>query len=413
VNTSLDEARRKWGPVIEGAGLSHRVALLYAAVYLHYGVYGAFMPLWFQHKGMSSAQIGTLIALPVLLRVLFVAPVTALADRLRRVREVLFVCIALTAALVLVLQWVSGYVALLVFFTLFAVAWDPLPILADGYASAAVRVRNLDFGRMRMWGTISLVCTAMAGGRVLDHLGVDLIPVLTCLLLLAPLLIIPFLPPDRLFGESVRAAPGEWRCIINDGPAMLVLVGVSLLMGSSAILLGFGAIQWSAKGLSNGSIGLLYGVAAASEILVFSFAQTLLGKRSELWLLVVGAALTTVRWLGMATDPGFEVLTCLALLQGPSATATIAGSILYIARRFPTHLVATANGVNAVLVGISASAAIFAGGYLWEALKALAYLPMAGMSLVALAIFLVAVRRQRRSLQSEQGLVLPITTTTP
>jgi PPP family 3-phenylpropionic acid transporter len=408
VNASLDESRRKWGPVLEGAGLSRRVALLYAAVYLHYGVYGAFMPLWFQHKGMSPSQIGTLIALPVLLRVLFVAPVTAVADRLRRVRDVLFVCTAITAALVLVLQWVSGYVGLLIFFTLFAVAWDPLPILADGYASAAVRVRNLDFGRMRMWGTISLVCTAMVGGRILDRLGVDLIPVLTCLLLLAPLFVIPFLPPDNLLGEPDRATRGEWRSIIHDGPAMLVLFGVSLLMGSSAILLSFGAIQWSAKGLSNGSIGLLYGVAAASEIIVFSFAQTMLGKRSELWLLVVGAALSTVRWLGMATDPGFAVLTGLALLQGPSATATIAGSILFIARRFPTHLVATANGVNAVLVGISASVAMFVGGYLWASLKALSYLPMAGMSLVALVIFVIAVRRQGRKLQAEPGVVVPV-----
>ncbi len=394
MNATLEDARLKWARVIDGAGLSRRVAMLYAAIYLHYGVYGVFMPLWFQHKGMSSSQIGTLLALPVLLRVVFVAPVTALADRLRRIRDVLFVCIAITAVLVLALARVSGYVGLLVFFTLFAVAWDPLPILADGYASAAVRVRSLDFGRMRMWGTISLVCASMLGGRLLDHVGVDLVPVVTCVLLLMPLLILPFLPPDKLFGESERAAPGEWRAIIKDGPAMLVLSGIALLMGSASILLGFGAIQWSAKGLSNGSIGLLYGVAAASEILVFSFAQTLLGKRSELWLLVVGAALATVRWLGLATNPGFPALTALALLQGPAATTAIAGSILYIARRFPTHLVATANGVNAVLVGVSASAGMFAGGYLWDSLKALSYLPMAAMSALALVIFLVAARRE-------------------
>ena len=66
-----------------------------------------------------------------------------------------------------------------------------------------------------------------------------------------------------------------------------------------------------------------------------------------------------------------------------------------------------------MLVGISASAAIFVGGYLWEALKALSYLPMAGMSLLALAIFLVAVRRQGRPLQAEPVLDLPVTATTP
>ena len=69
---------------------------------------------------------------------------------------------------------------------------------------------------------------------------------------------------------------------------------------------------------------------------------------------------------------------------------------------------------GALIVGFtSAAAAMFVGGYLWEALKALSYLPMAGMSLAALVIFLVAVRRQRRSVNTEPGLVLPVNATTP
>jgi PPP family 3-phenylpropionic acid transporter len=276
---------------------------------------------------------------------------------------------------------------------LFAVSWDPLPILADGYATAVVRARNLDFGRMRLWGTISLVCASMAGGHLLDTLGVDRVPVMTGLLLLTPLVVIPFLPPDRLFGAPERAAAGEWRSIIRDRPTMLVLVGIALLSGSNSILLGFGSIQFSAKGISNANIGLLYAVAAVSEVLVFIAAQTLLGKRSELWLLVIGAAVTIVRWLGMATDPGLTGLVALALLQGPAASTVIAGTILYIARRYPTHLVATANGVNAVLVGIAVASGMFAGGYLWGEFKALSYLPMAGLSVLALLIFVVASRR--------------------
>ena len=389
--------RTPWSQVIGGAALGRRVSLLYGSIYLHYGVYGVFIPLWFQHKGMTAAQIGTLLALPTMLRIVFVAPVTAFADRLRRVREVLFACVAVTAVLVLALKGVGTYGSMLVFFTLFAVAWDPIPILADGYASAAVRARNLDFGRMRLWGTIALVSASIAGGRLLDRMGVELVPLMTCLLLLVPLLIIPFLPPDRLLGESTRATAGEWRSIIRDKPAMLVLLGVSILFGSNAMLLGFGAIQWSAKGISNGNIGLIYAVASVSEVLVFIVAQKLLGSRSELWMLVVGAAVTVIRWLGMSTDPGLGLLMVLALLQGPAGTTLIAGSVLYMARRFPTHLVATANGVNAVMVGIAASIVTFAAGHLWAAYKALAYIPMAGLSLVGLIIFLIAARRQSPS----------------
>ena len=99
----------------------------------------------------------------------------------------------------------------------------------------------------------------------------------------------------------------------------------------------------------------------------------------------------------MATDPGMGFLVGLALLQGPAGSTVIAGSILYIARRFPTHLIATANGVNAVLAGVAASVVTFAAGYLWASYKALAYLPMAALSLASLLIFVVAVRRQRAS----------------
>lgn len=391
---SRNNAIRAWERVIQGPGLGRRVSALYGSLYLHYGIYGVFMPLWFQQKGITSAQIGTLLALPTLLRIVFVAPVTALADRLRRIREVLFCCVALTCALVFVLDHVSGYVDLLFFFTLFAVAWDPLPILADGYASAAVRVRGIDFGRMRLWGTIALVAVSIVGGRVLDRIGIERVPDMTGALLLAPLLVLPFAPPDCLFGESAKALPGEWRSILRDRSAMLVLIGIAILMGSNAILLGFSSIQWAAKGISNGNIGLLYGVAAVSEVAVFSVAQAILGRRSELLLLVFGAAMTTVRWVGLATNPGMGVLVVLALLQGPAGTTTIAGSVLYIARRFPTHLVATANGVNAVFVGLAVALGMFAGGYLWGAMKALSYLPMAAMSGLALAIFLIAVRRQ-------------------
>jgi len=390
--------RAKWVYALAARPLSRRVSALYAAIYLHYGVYGVFMPLWFQHKGMTAQQIGTLLALPVMLRILFVAPVTALADRLRRIREVLFACIAMTAILVLALKAVDGYVALLVFFTLFAMSWDPLPILADGYATAAVRTQGLDFGRMRLWGTIALVGASMIGGQLLDRVGVESVPVMTCGLLLIPLFVIPLLPPDRLFGEPDRAAPGEWRSIVRDKDAMFVLLGIALVLGSNALLLGFGAIQWSAKGISNGNIGLIYAVAAVSEVTFFIFAQSLLGTRSELWLLVCGAAVTILRWIGMATDPSMGFLVVLALLQGPAGSTVIAGTILYIARRFPTHLTATANGVNAVLAGVAASAVTFAAGYLWASYKALAYLPMAALSLVGLIIFMIAMRRQRASI---------------
>ena len=66
-------------PASDGFGrLGLKTSMLYGAVYLHYGVFAIFMPVWLKNLGLPASQIGILVSLPLLLRILFVAPVSAL-----------------------------------------------------------------------------------------------------------------------------------------------------------------------------------------------------------------------------------------------------------------------------------------------------------------------------------------------
>jgi PPP family 3-phenylpropionic acid transporter len=365
--------------------LSAQVSLLYAAVYLHYGVFGVFVPVWLTHRGLTPDRVGLLISAPMLLRIAFVAPVTGLADRLRRIRELLFLCLAGAAALMAGLSLVQGFTALAIFFVVFSVAWDPIPILADAYAVAGIRARGLDFGRMRVWGSLAFILANLAGGKIIDMAGIQVVPGLTALLLLAPLLVIPFLPPDRRFGDPTPSAKGEWKLLLKDAPLMLVILATSLIGASTGLFAVSSAIHWTAKGYSAAFIGLLSGVGIASEICVLWVAQWLLGARSPLWLIAIGTALIILRWLIMAFDPPAAVLVPLQLLQG-CGIAILAGLMLFIARRVPVHLVATAQGVNAVIVGVIAAGATAGSGYLWAAYGSLGYLLMALVAGVGLAL---------------------------
>ena len=140
---------------------------MYAAIYLHYGAFGLFIPMWFSHRGLSPEEIGTLMSLPMFLRILFVAPVSNLADRLQRIREVLLVCVVGAMAIMSFMSFAHTYWQMLLFFTLFALVWDPLPILADSYAVLSVRTQGLDFGRMRLWGSLAFVAANVASGSLI------------------------------------------------------------------------------------------------------------------------------------------------------------------------------------------------------------------------------------------------------
>ena len=391
------EAELALAPRAAGAGgLGGKVSLLFAAVYLHYGVFGVFAPVWLTHQGLRADRVGLLVSTPLLLRLLFVAPITGLADRLRRIRELLFLCLAATALFMAALGFVHGFVALAVFFTILSVAWDPIPILADSYAVAAVRARGLDFGRMRVWGSLAFILANLAGGKIIDLAGITIMPMLTAALLLAPLIVIPFLPPDRQFGDPAPPSKGEWRTLLHDRPLVVVVVATALLASSQGLQMTFAAIHWTAKGYSAAFIGVLSAVGIASEIVVLWCAQRLLGGRSPLWLIAASGVLTLLRWLLMALDPGPILLIPVQVLQG-SGMGMIAGLMLFIARRVPVHLIATAQGLNAVVLGALGAACAMTSGFLWQAFGARGYLLMALIAASGLLLVGSQIARPGRS----------------
>jgi PPP family 3-phenylpropionic acid transporter len=371
--------------------------MLYGAVYLHFGVFAIFMPVWLKHQGLPDPRIGLLMSLPLLLRILFVAPMSALADHLRRIREVLFVCLALMAALVGSLTLVHGFVPIAIAFVVLSMVWDPIPVLTDSYAVAAVRVLGLDFGRMRLWGSLAHILANVVGGKLIDMAGIRLVPWMTAALLLVPLAVIPFLPADRRFGDPAPAAKNEWLTLVKDGPLMIVVIATCLILGSQGLFSGFAAIHWTAQGFPSLLIAALNGVGIGAEILILWLCQRLLGRRSPLILILVMAGLTVVRWLLMTLDPGPAFLVPIQLLQG-CGMGVVAGLMLFIAERAPAHLMATAQGLYAVIVGVIAALVVAASGFLWQALGPRAYLVMALITVVGMAMVamqLAAFRRGR------------------
>lgn len=376
-------------------GLTSRISLMYATIYLHYGAFGLFIPLWFSHRGLTPEQIGTLMALPAALRILFVAPVTGLADRLRRIREVLLVCVVGAMVLMTGLSFAHSYWQLMLFFTVFSLVWDPLPILADSYAVLAVRTRQLDFGRMRLWGSLGFVAANVCAGAMIGKYSADVIPWFTAALLAVPILPILLLPADRTLGSPQKAEPKEWRKVLTNAPVMGAMVATALVGSSHVIITVFGAIQYSKMGFSGTTIGILIAMSIVSEILVLFVAQKLLGARSPLWLVVIGGVVATARWLVMTTEPGLISLALWSLTSGISGMGAITGLMLFIAQRIEGRLMSTAQGINAVVLGALGAAATFGSGYAWKAMNFQSYYLAALVAAVGTAMTFFAILRRR------------------
>jgi len=361
------------------------VSGLYLSLYLHYGFF-AFIPLWLKHIGAPPSEIGVLMAIPLILRLLTVAPFSAWAGRRGRVRDAIVVTAMLSAAIITLLLGEPGYAGRIATVLVFSIMWDQLPVLTDAYAVMAVRSHALDFGRMRVWGSIGVVISTASAGWAFELTGIETLPILVASLLLLPAIVAPMLPPDRHMATAERGAGGKWREVIADRTLMRGLLAAAMLMASHGVLTSFGAIQWTDRGLSIGTIGMLQALAVSAEIGAFWFGSKLLGERDPVLLICIAGAAATVRWLVMAIDPGLPVLIVAQLLHSVTSTGAILGSMLIIARRVAVQNSAAAQGLNAVLLGVALAATTAGSGLLWAYGVAPAYLAMAGLSALGMVV---------------------------
>lgn len=373
--------------------LSLKASGVYATLYLHYGVL-TFLPLWLAHRGVPPTQIGALMAIPLMLRLVAVAPVVAKAGRDGRVRDALILFALLAAAMAASTGLIVDHLILLVVFTFFSLAWDQLPVLADAYAVVAVRARGLDFGRLRVWGSLGVVGGALGAGVLFKATGVGALPWTASGLLLLLALVTRLLPSDgALGGTEASIARGDWKAVVADRQLMAAMAATSLVAGSHGVLLAFGAIQFAANGWSTATTGMLVSIGVLSEVVVLWFGQNLL-RGGDPRIMILGSAVAGVaRWLLMALNPPLPVVFVLQLLNALSAIAPILAMMLIIARRVPAPLVGVAQGLNAVILGAGLAVVTLASGALWQQGVAVAYGAMALMSALAVPLVLGAERR--------------------
>ena len=151
------------------------VSGLYLSLYLHYGFF-ALIPLWLKATGASPGEIGVLLAIPLVLRLLTVAPFTAWAGRRGRVRDAITVTTLLSAAIILLLLGKPDHAGRIAVVLAFSIAWDQIPVLVDAYAVMSVRSHGVDFGRVRVWGSIAVVASSASAGWVLQGTGIEALP---------------------------------------------------------------------------------------------------------------------------------------------------------------------------------------------------------------------------------------------
>ncbi|MEK9670948.1 MAG: MFS transporter [Rhodospirillaceae bacterium] len=340
-----------------------RLAAFYGGIFLVMGIYGPFWPLWLKAKGLSPENIGLVFALGTLAK-LSVTPFVARHVDRRGTRKKFMIGLALAGAgAFVVFPFTNGLADILAVTIVYFVFWGPLMPLQESLTMLTRSVRAFDYGRVRLWGSITFIIGAFGGGILLKGRPADWIHwaiLITIGLTAAAALALPdtrhapAAPDGRPF-RDVIAVPGMWQAV----------TAATLVQASHIVYYNFGSIHWTNADQGKDVIGLLWAEGVVAEIILFSFAAAVVARIGALRLIMIGAAAAAVRWLGTGATTDIGWLIPLQAMHALSFGATHLGIIHLIAERVPLHYSATAQSLYAMVMGLGFSLGSFTGGYLF------------------------------------------------
>jgi len=356
-----------------------RLALFYAAFFLMVGVHTPFWPLWLEAKGLGPVEIGVMIAAPTWVKTLANPLFAHLADRTGARRPIMLALAAASVGGYVLFALADGFWPLLVVAALAGATLSPLVPLAENLTLLVAYARGLDYGRIRLWGSLAFIVASVGAGWLLGEHGADL--VLWLIIAALGLTFAACLGLPRHLPAEGKGASIPWHRVLS--PAfVLFLVAASLVQTSHAALYGFASLHWQAAGHTQGTVGWLWAESVLAEIALFAVGGVILRRVSPATLLAIGGLVGALRWTLTATTTALPALILLQPLHALSFGAAHLGAMHYIARSVPARLSATAQSLySAVVMGLAYGVAMPAAGAAYEALGANAFHIMAAMAL--------------------------------
>lgn len=369
------------------------LSFFYIAVFGAIGISLPFWPLWLSFKGLTPAETGMVMACLIAAKVL-ANPITGhIADNgMEKKRLMLILSLGSVLAYAFFLKVEGFYNLLLLNFCAGAIMSGIIP-LGEGLVLKQTHLYRFDYGRIRLWGSISFIVVSTSVGWLLNQQSPALIPQLMLGMVFLVFVACLFLPKEK---RSLIESPISLKELIKS-PYFQKLVGFSACnqIAHSAYY-GFATLYWVSQNHSKTTIGLLWAEGVVAEVVFFWFAASLQSRLSAPGFMAIAALGGIIRWfiLGYSAEIGW--LITAQLLHALTFGAAHLGVMHYLREKIPEGLASRAQGVHSSLsMGIAPALGVFLAGNLYQHLVNQAFWAMSLFSALAFFMALLLLKQER------------------
>ncbi|EMH1104481.1 3-phenylpropionate MFS transporter [Proteus mirabilis] len=352
------------------------LALDYFTYFFSYGIFLPFWSIWLKGEGVDPAMIGLLLGVGLTARFvgsLILTPAVKDPSKLiTALRLFAFLSLLFTVAFMLGTHWAWLFLVM----TGFNVFFAPMVPLGDSLAGTWQKQFPLDYGKIRVWGSIAFIISSSLLGILIDAFGHPIILygliASTLALFLTSMLRPKIMPQGKV--KKTEHHHVSFMKLISDGPVWRFLLCVSLLQGAHAAYYGFSALYWEKAGYDTATIGYLWSLGVVAEVVVFMFSRRLFRRWSARNLLLLSAFAGLLRWGMMGSFTALPALIIVQILHSGTFTVCHLAAMRFITARQEHEIIRLQAVYSALAMGGSIAIMTIVSGWLYEKLPNQEYL---------------------------------------
>lgn len=250
----------------------------------------------------------------------------------------------------------------------FNLFFGPLVPLTDALAATWQKQITMDYGKVRLWGSLAFVIGSALTGKLVSVWGHPAI-LYSLLFGVSAMLLGALLKPSVMPQGEVKhrnVAATDWKVLLSEPQVWRFLLCVTLLQGAHAGYYSFSSIYWKEAGYSAATIGYLWSLGVVAEILVFAFSNVLFRRWTARSLLLLSAVSGIIRWSLMASTTDLSWLILIQILHCGSFTVCHLAAMRFIAARRGADVIRLQSVYSALAMGGGIAVMTIISGFLFE-----------------------------------------------
>jgi PPP family 3-phenylpropionic acid transporter len=238
-------------------------SLFYLISFISVGSYAPFIYVYFSELGLTGGQVGLLASLAPVMTMLLATPLASLADRTHRRVRIIQAALFGTGVTLFLLRLPTSFNEIAVLMLFMAIFSSPMMSISDSLVARIAQRNNLNYGGMRLWGSLGFALSNLAFGAVWQVLGFKAMFLVGSLLFLPVIWIAGKLEEGPNISRQERQPASH---LFRDSGMVLLLIATFLSGIANSLFMTFGGIYTRFLGGGDLLIGMMFAFGALAEL---------------------------------------------------------------------------------------------------------------------------------------------------